>query len=252
MPALDPAQTVAANQLLQALVIEAKSIRAQPLIALLQAGVIPLFEGDRRHLFCFHGTTVYAGGGKRKRERCRIFGMRIPVNLILDATGDGSGSKDGAVNGSVTPVVLQFVNSFPARILLDELDVFISDATALADNGYGGVAGLTNGVDVEILRKDGRVLDLLDGVAVKSHGQYCRYGATLESGGSTGVFVSAKVPLAPGGEQFLLDVGDTFRVRINDDLTGLTGHQFCLRGRVDLDYENEVVAADSRYGGTTP
>lgn len=88
---------------------------------------------------------------------------------LLDATGDGTGSKDGAVDGS-TPVTLKIGPQAGETFALDQLVIAIEDNAAVVWDGYGAIArpGLTNGCRLRVVNAAGTVtLNLLAGETVK-------------------------------------------------------------------------------------
>jgi hypothetical protein len=66
---------------------------------------------------------------------------------FMDTVGDGSGSINLNVDGSVTPVIFRIAPA-PGQILfLSRIIFFLEDAGSIDSGGFGNGAALTNGLD---------------------------------------------------------------------------------------------------------
>lgn len=163
---------------------------------------------------------------------------RLDVNaLVATVTGKfisvhlrSGGSADMDVNGSVTPV--EFIAGpgtgkkwFVARIII------IMEDVGMNWSKFGGLATLTNGVELEY-DSFGVVLDLLDGETLnknKDFIEYC-YDATIEA--SSTDILKARWSFSASGTFLVMGNtdGDLFTVRVNDNLTGLSYFHIVLQG----------------------
>jgi hypothetical protein len=154
-----------------------------------------------------------------------------PANLPLyHWLRESGGSRDAAVNGSSTPVVFEWVSTedhaYISRLVVSYVDTGTFDAAL-----YGNGIILTNGISVEVV-ENGTVLDLLDGETVKSNAdwQAVSYDFHYNDIGQGDNVASIRWTFARAGHPLELNEGDSLRVTIQDDLTGLTSHYFQLQG----------------------
>jgi hypothetical protein len=151
--------------------------------------------------------------------------------------GDGSNQVANR-NGAVTAV--PFYAGPAAGKVWDiyRMLVTIEDNAVFTAANYGGVSTLTNGVTLQICRNGAEglpeVLDLMDGGAATglvSWADFC-YDMTTHTFGSGNNFAVARWTFAKAGEPLRLvgANGDVLQALIQDDLTGLVGHQFFIQG----------------------
>jgi hypothetical protein len=110
--------------------------------------------------------------------------------------------------------------------------MYIEDAGALTAASYGAVSGLTNGISFKVLDDQDEELDLLDGVTLKNNAAIAALSADVNhfAPGAGTNYVVARFTYFEAGRGLRLESGDTFRVVIADDLTGLVKHRFFLLG----------------------
>jgi hypothetical protein len=161
------------------------------------------------------------------------------IYRLLDTVGDGTGTKNANVNGSVTPVTFKLITEEgPHRNELYRMVVHIVDAGPLNADDYGGIAGgLVNGLDIGIYNADDSLLlDLLDGLPVKTNsdwGRLCYDVKTLDFGTGTDDAVAVRWTFSKDmGGPIILEEGQYIGVTVNDNLTGLIEHYFTLRGNI--------------------
>lgn len=156
------------------------------------------------------------------------------ISQPLDTTGDGTGTKDAAVNGSVTPVEFKITHA-TRTFCVTRLIVHIEDDGNFTATSYGSIATLANGVEIEH-QSDGGTTDLLGGLPITAHTEYQRIAFDVSerpaSGGGDKTVVArwtfGKFVNIPYG--LVVEPGDALCVRINDDLTALTEHYFWAQG----------------------
>lgn len=160
------------------------------------------------------------------------------VSRFLDANGDGTGNKNWIGDYS-TPDLAYIQPAAGETMHLTRMIVTIQDDSALAADGYGGLAGLTNGVTV-ILRDDsGVIANLTNGDPIKSNAEWgsrC-YDITPHSWGGGGseniVLVRWTFERAGVDLQLIGDDGGRLEVGFSDDFTGLAAHRFCVQGYME-------------------
>lgn len=146
---------------------------------------------------------------------------------FLDTIGDTTGSDDMNVDGSVTPQVFMLECPPKYHVYLESVSIFIQDEGAFTANGYGGVAGLTNGLKVLFRQGETVIADVTDQVPIKSNSDWMSYSFEIHnfnfSGGQSVLAMSYN--LAANGRPYKLSPGQNFAVIVRDDLTGLTKHR---------------------------
>lgn len=156
-----------------------------------------------------------------------------PFSWRGDSLGNGQGSKLANVDGSVTPQYFYIKPRLTPYIDVHRMIVFVRDAGAMDVENYGNIPGLTNGISLEIIDTAGNVLaDLADGDPIKSNGEWqalC-YDATVSSWGTGDEVFCARWTFAKAGRPITLKAGNSIRVGIHDDLTGLVSHLFTFQG----------------------
>ncbi len=106
---------------------------------------------------------------------------------------------------------------------------------------YGNLgAALTNGITVRLQDSGGTVLDLTDGLPVKTNagwGQLC-YDVDLKSWGAGNELLLVRWTFERAGQPLRLEGEDSGRLEVvlNDDFTGLLAHTFQVQGyqRADI------------------
>lgn len=153
----------------------------------------------------------------------------------LDTNGDGTGTKNANVNGSVTPVDY-FIQADPNgknKLFLARMIVHIEAAGTITASGYGNLAVLTNGITLQHQDADDNVIrDITDGIPIKSNGGWrrqCYDGARAPWGSGNETF-SARYTFAETGELIVLKPGEKLVITINDDLSTLVQHYFNVQG----------------------
>jgi hypothetical protein len=158
-----------------------------------------------------------------------------PVYRYLDTNGDGTGTKNANVNGSVTPVVFKISPPSAGKIVLARLIVEVRDTGVFSAEKYGNLATLTNGMQVGFVDDSTGelVTDYTDGLPVKYNagwGGLC-YDVSLKTWGVGDEVLLVRWTFERAGiSPILAPGGDAFGVRVRDDLTGLVEHYFHVQG----------------------
>ncbi len=139
-------------------------------------------------------------------------------------------SRDADVDGSSTPVVFSYVA--PARCRIYRMIVFIQDSGTFDAEKYGNGVTLTNGISVKQVYLDASELDLCDGHDVVSNAgwQAMCHDFAHNAIGTGDEVASVRWTFAKAGRPLTLETGESFKVTINDNLTGLEAHYFQIQG----------------------
>ena len=166
-------------------------------------------------------------------------GNRTARTRFLDTVGNGTGTKNANVDGSVTPVEFKLVTVANEPWEIWRLLVFVRDTLAFSAEDYGNINGpLTNGISICTVDADGEIMvDLCDGVEVVSNADWSRlnYDVAPLDFGSGDNYLVVRWSFNKMGEPLHLKNGESLVITVNDDLTGLVEHRFGIQG-VELGY----------------
>lgn len=149
---------------------------------------------------------------------------------FLDIVGDGSGSIDANVDGSITPV--DFIVTAGANEILTvyRLVITIVDTAPMDSAKYGNNIVLTNGIRFYHKSALGVETDRAAQHPILTNaawGAYC-YEMQNLNWGQGPEQVTGNYNFTEDGAPLILNPGESYIVRISDDLTGLIGHHFRL------------------------
>ena len=163
--------------------------------------------------------------------------QRTTLHRYLDTVGDGSGTKNA--NGNYSGAEEIFFIEPPAATIyrITRLIVTIEDGNGMTWDGYGNLAALTNGIEVQTKGDSGVIVDLTDNVPVKYNvmwGANC-YDAELKSTGAGNDFFQVRWTFAKAGQVLRLDgdTNDRLEVVFNDSFVGLVSHYFKVDGYIE-------------------
>lgn len=157
----------------------------------------------------------------------------------LDTVGNGSGTKNA--NGDYSGGVTTFALAPPAATIyrVARMIVSIGDEKEMRADGYGAiVAALTNGIQVRIHNGSDTVLDLTDGVPIKTNTQWGAACYDVEpktfGAGPNGLLV-VRWTFTKAGQFLRLDgtANEELQVVLNDNLTALISHYFFAQGYIE-------------------
>jgi len=167
--------------------------------------------------------------GARGGERNPEFYTRF-----LDTIGDGTGSIDMNIDGSVTPVDFMVtcppnrkIKGFSFAIIIKDLDVW-------GDDRYGGLDPLPNGVTGFLQRVGEPRQDWFAQLPVRTNTDWLTY-CHASTNSQFEKSVRFEYDFRKEGPGLHLYPGDYGGISINDDLTLLDGH-FCRFGMTIYDY----------------
>ena len=110
----------------------------------------------------------------------------------------------------------------------------IEDTNGSDVEKYGNISALTNGIQIRVQDDTGTLLDLTDGLPIKSNahwGRFC-YDDDIKDWGSGNEFVQGRWTFSKAGAPIRLD-GNTNRrleILLDDSFTGLIDHTFNVQG----------------------
>lgn len=153
----------------------------------------------------------------------------------LDTNGIGTGTKNA--NGDYSTVSDIFYIQPPAgtQYEINRMIVEIEDTAGFQAEEYGNLgAALTNGITVREQNGDGTVIDLTDGIPIKTNagwGALC-YDVDLKTWGAGDEVLLVRWTFATAGNPLFLngDSLDRLEVILNDNFTGLVEHYFLVQG----------------------
>ena len=160
-------------------------------------------------------------------------GIRESLQRYLDTNGDGTGTKNANVNGSVTPVVFKIQPSADQAMEIGEVIIHIEDVGGFDSGKYGNAIIMANGIEVGVYNtsNDALLRDMLDGIDVLTNHDWGRTAQDIQyldfGTGNPGLFARWTFN---GGEPIELTEDEYLGITINDDLTGLVEHFFFAHG----------------------
>jgi len=151
---------------------------------------------------------------------------------FLDTVGDLTGVIDQAVNGSITPV--DFLYTVPEGYVyyVSRLIVTITDTGKFDAAKYGNGLVLTNGLLIGTLNNLGVVNDATAQLPIKQNSHWAAYAYDLSfhSEGAGDDVAVASYSFQEDGLPLALSAGNSFLLRVRDDLTALTHHTARIGG----------------------
>ncbi len=145
-------------------------------------------------------------------------------------------SEDLSVDGSSIPAKYEYTVPSGKTAEIFSFNIDIVDG-GIGFNEFGGLGSpLTNGVQIEIYDDDGTtvLLDLTDGHGIKINTHWTHFAGLAvitPAAGDDGLQVRAHL-VEDNGHPIQLEEGQTFRVTVNDNLTGITHFEFMLHGMI--------------------
>ena len=163
--------------------------------------------------------------------------MNQGIFRYLDTVGDGSGTKDAVGNYSdaglgQTDFILQ--PPVGSVFMLTRLLWSLADSGAMNSGGFGSGSALTNGIEIFKIQDATTVLDVTDGLPIKTNGDWVRlcYDLDLHDFGPGNNYLSARFTFLKSGAIISLSGNNLEKlvVRLHDDMSGLAGQFFNVQG----------------------
>jgi hypothetical protein len=163
---------------------------------------------------------------------------------FMDSVGDGSGSINMNVDGSITPQIFR-VTPQPGEILyINRMIVYVQDSGTMDSGGFGNGPALTNGIEFKFMYDVGEATEgsypdpTFQPIKINTHWQSYAHDISLSTWGSGDQSYSMRytfVKDSPGNPPWVADSRkEEFWVVINDDLTVLTD----MRVRLGISADN--------------
>lgn len=155
----------------------------------------------------------------------------------LDTDGDGGGTKNANVNGSVTPVVFKIVPGTGEVMAIHRIIIHVEDTGILAVDDYGAIAGglaVGCGLELRNIEDDAIITDMLDGLPVKNNHSWSSicYDTDVHAFGAAPAETALiyRLSFSRIGDPLIITGDEYLAVVINDDCTGLVHHYFMAQG----------------------
>ncbi len=154
----------------------------------------------------------------------------------VDSIGDGTGTINMNVNGSVTPVVFRLKPPVDKVYRLAQWTIIIGDSGAFDAGGWGNNGGthLPNGVILQLV-KNGVVTNFVTPLTCHCDIASITSDFNHHAFGSGNEFIVAKWVLTESGQYIRLDGanGDELRITVRDDLTFLVRQEVLASGYIE-------------------
>jgi len=157
---------------------------------------------------------------------------KTPIYRYLDLSGTGISTKNAVGNyATATPFFITPGEGLK-KFIIHRMLVHIQDDANFNAGGYGGRAVLTNGVTVRVIRRDGTIENLTDGVPVKTNSDWARlcYDVTYDEFPAGDNYVHVRWTFSKSGNPIVLGVRDRLEVVLNDNFSAMVGHYFMVQG----------------------
>jgi hypothetical protein len=119
--------------------------------------------------------------------------------------------------------------------VINRMLIEIQDTGVIGVGTYGVIAGLSNGISVQVrlVSDDSVVLDLTDGKTIKTNGDWAGlcYDAVINDAGAGNLgYVNVRWTFGKSGSPLRIRPTEKLTVNFSDDLTGLSTHYFMVQG----------------------
>ena len=154
--------------------------------------------------------------------------LNKPFFRYLDINGDGTGNK--AVTGNYAGEAEEFYLEPAAGqvFICHRMIVGIEDSTGMDVGAYG------NGIT---LTQDGSVIDLLDGLPIKTNGHWAKmcHDVELRAWGTGNDIITVRWTFTKSGPGLRLigNNNDKLSVTVEDNYSGLLDHKFMVEGHME-------------------
>lgn len=152
----------------------------------------------------------------------------------LDATGDGTGNKNfnADYSGGEQAILQPPANKIYS---INRMLVEILDTGVMGVGTYGAISAISNGISVQVqlTADDSVLLDLMDGITVKTNGDWAAlcYDAVINDTGAGNLgYVNVRWTFGKSGSPLRIRPTEKLVVNFSDNLVGLTEHRFMAQG----------------------
>lgn len=153
------------------------------------------------------------------------------LSRFLDTVGNGTGTTS-AIGDYSTPTSFFITPPTGEIYVLERFLVQIRDALALSADDYGNLTALTNGIVVKVTDASGDVVELTDGMPIKSNADWAMhcYDSDPDNYGNGDNFIHVRWTFSKAGYPISLTEGQSLVALMQDNLTGLVQHTFKVEG----------------------
>lgn len=162
--------------------------------------------------------------------------QRLPLFRYLDLNGDGTGTKSASsVHESPTDNIFYIQPPAGKIYRLARMIVYIEGAGSFDSGRYGNSGTpLAEGIVVRIQDDSGTILDMTNGLPVKTNSQWGRLCHDVEhrSFGSGNESLTVRWAFTKTGQYIRLDgdANERLEVFLDDDFSNLVDHTFMVQG----------------------
>ena len=168
-----------------------------------------------------------------------IFGeQETLLSRFLDTDGDGTGTKN-AIGDYSTPEDFYIQPAAGQVYRINRILISIEDGSGFKAGLYGGLAALSTGLSLKVEDASGTLVDFMDGVPVKTNGQWARVCFDVDlkswSASPTEELLVVRLTFSKFGQAVRLD-GDNAEklvMTLSDNMTGLLSHYFKVQGYIE-------------------
>lgn len=163
--------------------------------------------------------------------------QKDPLFRFLDTLGNGKGDKDATGNYAAVDTSFFIQNNDPHKqYVLHRVMSYIEDSggsPSLAT--YGGLTALTDGILCRVVRRDGTILDLTDGMPIQSNSEWARicYDLTVATFPAGNNYAHARWTFSRSGWPIILNTFDLLEFVMRDNLSAYVEHSFLIQGYVN-------------------
>jgi len=163
--------------------------------------------------------------------------QNLPFIRYLDTVGDGSGTKNAAVDHSGAAESYQITPGAGVIMRVQRLVFYIRDGATWDYDKYGTAVVLTNGIEIRVYDAGtpATVLDISHAIPIKSTGHlagFCGNISAITTSAGTDHMVSCVLDFTACGQVLRLDgdADEQLEVVLHDDFSGLVEHYFVAYG----------------------
>jgi hypothetical protein len=171
------------------------------------------------------------------RSELRTGSQRNILTRYLDTTGDGSGTKNAIGNYASSAQIFRIAPASGKVFRISRMLINIEDTAGMKAENYGDTGSpLTNGIEVRTHDGSSTLIDLTDGIPIKTNAHWGRtcYDVDIKSWSTapTNELLLARWSFFRCGQYLRLNgsKNQELQVVLNDNLTGLISHYFMVQG----------------------
>ena len=164
--------------------------------------------------------------------------QKTPLFRFADTLGNGLGVKSAVGNYAAVDTPFFIETTDPTqRLIIHRVMCYIEDSNVSAPTlaTYGGETALTDGVIIQVVRRNGLIIDLTDGLAIQSNSEWAQicYDVLIDTFPAGNNYVHARWTFAKSGWPIILNAFDQLQFVMRDDMTAFIKHSFLLQGYIE-------------------